>query len=646
LIALALATPAAAAIPAGFVPCAMTDGFYCGMVVVPLDYSNPSTGSTTLFVKYKPAKLLDTDGVLFALAGGPGQSATSFASEFAYQLKSALNTRDLVVFDQRGTGSSGYLDCPEANSIADCGIELGSPRDYYTSKTSAQDIDTIRETLEMSKASIYGVSYGTYVAQIYSRMFPTHTQSLALDSVVPATGEDPFMRPNYAWMQSALDTNCFAGLCKNVTHNVYADWNKLVKRAGSKKGLHVHYVGYQGETRVGRLSQSDLLYFMIDVYSSDMVSRSRVPAALHSAVQGDSYALGRLFASTGSASSFSASPVKAKTPTAFYDSDMSVAVYLSTICSEAPNPWAWNDPLSARAAEAKAAFAAIPSTAFAPFLPSVAYKESLIPTCINWPATTIDPAVAGTPANVPVLILNGEEDDLTPLSGAISVAALYPQRRLVTIPFSGHSVISNTWPPASGCVLKSIKDFYAGNTVNQCSDRKPFLAPAELPPTSLSKVRGIGPAGIRGKTVAAVLKTLNDLTTTILEGGNIVGLRGGTMEDFSEDGIIIKNMQYVPKVDVSGSYGLYSGRSKLKITGKGAHGKLVIRQHGKVTTVTGKLNGKRVHVRVATSPAALALDRLLYYGVASGGAKITNAQELVAALKTNRAALGLPLLAN
>jgi len=50
-------------------------------------------------------------GAVIALAGGPGQSALPFMDQFAQILGPIVATRDLIVFDQRGTGLSHPLSC-------------------------------------------------------------------------------------------------------------------------------------------------------------------------------------------------------------------------------------------------------------------------------------------------------------------------------------------------------------------------------------------------------------------------------------------------------------------------------------------------------------------------------------------------------
>ena len=50
---------------------------------------------------------------LFLLAGGPGQASTEIIAMIAPALRRIHSRRDLIFVDQRGTGASNALDCPE-----------------------------------------------------------------------------------------------------------------------------------------------------------------------------------------------------------------------------------------------------------------------------------------------------------------------------------------------------------------------------------------------------------------------------------------------------------------------------------------------------------------------------------------------------
>jgi pimeloyl-ACP methyl ester carboxylesterase len=110
---------------------------------------------------------------------------------------------ELVAVDQRGTGQSEALQCPEvsellnggfASYLGECGIALGPTRAFYTSQESVEDLDSLREALGGTPLSLFAVSYGGRVAAMYAREHPQGVARMVLDSPMPLTGPDPLLR--------------------------------------------------------------------------------------------------------------------------------------------------------------------------------------------------------------------------------------------------------------------------------------------------------------------------------------------------------------------------------------------------------------------------------------------------------------------
>lgn len=593
-VVLALPAPAQAAVPVGFMPCPSASGFYCGTVPVPIDRSGtvPALAGKTIPLKvmWKPAGTADTDGALVALAGGPGQAATPFAANFAVALAPALVTRDLVVFDQRGTGESGPLDCPGAISAATtleqfvemCSAELGPARDFYSSKDSAEDIDAVRQAVGVDLVTVFGVSYGTYVAQLYSRLFPTHTSALVLDSVVGAAGVDIYSLSNFAAVPKVLAANCSRNLCRGITANPFADLAQVVKRARGV-GLLLNAVDQTGSSHIFRVNEASILDFIVETFSLDAVARARFPAALRSALAHDYYPLGRLLepAASGSGSS------------------VGMALYTATSCTDTHFPWAPSDPVSVREAKTTAALAAIPASAYSPFSQAAGLVLSNLDLCLYWPASSVDASVVAPTPDVPVLVIDGLEDDLTPLSDATAVAALYPRSVRVNVPFTGHSAISDVWPNADTCVQNSLVHFFTNTPIPSCSYVTPFFRPVKIDPELLANVKPVRLKGIRGQTIGAVLGTLSDVTTTALAGSS-AGLRGGYFSG-SLFKLHLNRVAYVTDVIVSGTYDVVTGVGTVTVSGVGSHGTLVVRRGKTFTTVTGKLDKQPLRIRIPTA---------------------------------------------
>ena len=56
---------------------------------------------------------------------------------------------------------------------------------FFTTSIAVRDLDAIREALGYPALNVYGVSYGSRVAQHYARRYPDTTRTIVLDGVVP-----------------------------------------------------------------------------------------------------------------------------------------------------------------------------------------------------------------------------------------------------------------------------------------------------------------------------------------------------------------------------------------------------------------------------------------------------------------------------
>ena len=194
--AVTAACPAAVSQAAvAFKPCQRGSDIQCGTVPVPLDRAGAVPGTVKLHVERLEA-LGKRQGALITLAGGPGEAATPYLPDWAGTFLSGLRNRDLVVFDQRGTGLSGALRCPrvqvpvtrtplkQAAQAAACAQSIGPARAFYTTRDSVEDIEAVRQAIGVERIALFGVSYGTKVALAYAARYPQHLERLVLDSVV------------------------------------------------------------------------------------------------------------------------------------------------------------------------------------------------------------------------------------------------------------------------------------------------------------------------------------------------------------------------------------------------------------------------------------------------------------------------------
>ena len=173
----------------------------CGVLTVPENPLKPGGRQIGLaFARVPAINRRKQPDPLFVIAGGPGMAATTFYAMTAPVFSRIHRDRDIVLLDQRGTGGSNALSCPddgETNSetsndaiVAEarrCLERLGAKADVsqYTTSLAVNDLERLRQVLGYDKIDLYGVSYGTRVAQHYLRRFPSHARALVLDGVVP-----------------------------------------------------------------------------------------------------------------------------------------------------------------------------------------------------------------------------------------------------------------------------------------------------------------------------------------------------------------------------------------------------------------------------------------------------------------------------
>ena len=619
VVALA-AAPAAAQVD--WSSCGTPKGFQCATVPVPLDRSGLTEGSIGL----KVARLPQTrpSGILIALSGGPGQASVSAAASFQTTLEPALRSYQLVVFDQRGTGDSDVLNCPDlqplpdavnytASDTAACGDVVGPTRQFYRTIDSADDIDTLRQALGVDQIALAGTSYGTLVAEQYAARYPDHVDRLILDSVVPPSGVEQFTLSSFQAVNRVLAGLCGEGRCTGITNDPSADTASLDTRLGAAplsgtvfgpKGRRLATTMANGEDLFGALVSGDL----------NPVLRSVYPGAVRSANEGDPAPILRLFRlGLGSPP-----PVK----------QLSAALNVTSLCEDTQFPFGVADPLEARPDPMAAAEAGIDSNAVAPFDLATVTMSSVGRSCILWPQTPTTPLTDPTTLpDVPVLVLSGDQDLRTPNADAMATAARFPRSSYVQVPGNGHDELGGD---ITGCAREALTRFIAGRTVGDpCAGLTDLIDPLPVAPTALRQVPPVrGTRGIPGRSALAALATVDDVTATavirLFNGENALGyggLRGGYFTGAFADrtGISTKlhGVVYVPGISVSGQ--LQQRRLDLPPTGKltvrggrRGSGSLTLSRNG---AVSGTIGGKSVRVRAVAQAArtrgALSMQQLL-----------------------------------
>ena len=113
--------------------------------------------------------------------------------------------------------------------MVNCLQEAEIPIQYFGTPYAVQDIDFVRQTLNIQEINLYGVSYGTRVAQAYMHTFPQHSRAVILDGVVPM--DEPIGQPKQH-AQSVLeqiDSECAqSSNCQALTPSVIGDLEAIL----------------------------------------------------------------------------------------------------------------------------------------------------------------------------------------------------------------------------------------------------------------------------------------------------------------------------------------------------------------------------------------------------------------------------------
>lgn len=208
----------------GGVPCDENPDLTCVSISVPLNHYD-STNTETIEVVFGVAPASGERYGMFvqAFPGGPGGEGISSAY-LGYISDAILEHYDIVFYDQRGLGLSNPLECPTTYAedfieyltdfdeaglegldtpaeqqaavedsrqyVADCIAEIGidpAKLAFFGTDQVAEDIDAFREIIGDEKIWMYGVSYGTAVAQTYAVAHPDRLAGVILDGTINMT---------------------------------------------------------------------------------------------------------------------------------------------------------------------------------------------------------------------------------------------------------------------------------------------------------------------------------------------------------------------------------------------------------------------------------------------------------------------------
>jgi pimeloyl-ACP methyl ester carboxylesterase len=616
LAVLAGAAPAAAA---PLKPCRDDKSARCGAIAVPVHRSDPQGPKLKVRFRVFPHSDRSRPALepIVAAEGGPGYSTIGSASGYEFMLRPLLARRDLIVMDNRGTGSSGAIDCPRlqlgrgsyVREVGRCGRKLGARADAYGTGAAADDLAAVLDRLEIPVVNIYGDSYGTYFAQAFAVRHPSRVRAVVLDAAFAVTGFDP-------WERVQLESIRFA-------------WRAVCERSGACAGDSLSYLGAlarrlqrrplagkardaDGRLRRVRLDGREIAQLTGDASFYYAIYRDLV-AAGRAYDRGDRRPLLRLGAESVAAYEPSSDP-----------SGYSEGAYAAVACHDYPNLWEKSASFAERRRQLAAARAQLAPDTFAPFSVGLWLKSTveyqLAYGCLRWPAPEFeDPAVArgATFPAVPVLVLDGDLDSVTPLGDSKAAAALFLNSRLVVVRNVGHvTALSDFDRCGSILVRRFFAELDPGDT--SCAERIPELHAVPKFPRRIAQAPAAkAAAGDRSNALDrraawTAARSVGDAWSRwwLMYGSKGHGLRGGRFTaagaayySYGPVRLELKRVRYAADLAASG-VALWDRRRQrysatLRLSGK-RRGRLRVSWPSRADAtarITGRLGGRRVRLR-------------------------------------------------
>ncbi|PZQ47185.1 MAG: hypothetical protein DI556_18395 [Rhodovulum sulfidophilum] len=446
---------------------------------------------------------------LFLAQGGPGAGTIGSFSQALLDdpaTRPARN-RPLVLWDQRGTGfSRPALTCPELSdaeyaaagadttraaddvaylaALRACGTRLraqGIDLAGYQSIENADDVDALRRALGYDRIAFYGVSYGTELGQFLMRRHAGTLSAVVLDAVVPLD-YDLFVEPAFA--QQRIGEKYLLGCaedarCAKAFPDLASRYLALIDRLNATPApvMVAKPPGPTGgpPTPVAVMLTGDMLESAIyGALYSDM--HGLVPLILDRADKGDFTLVTTVLL-----------------PGTLFDDSLAEGMHLAVSCADHGD----TDP------------AAVDFTGVLPRLAEQTRTDAALAAtiCHDWGIPLLPRAeLAPVASDLPVLLLSGDLDPITPPSYAEELPPTLPNATHVVFPAGAHGqAITNpcaneiigrflddpTAPPDTACVATEAPDFVIADDVIFLGTLQRLMAVQGIAGMLLSAILGI-----------------------------------------------------------------------------------------------------------------------------------------------------------
>ncbi len=394
-------------------PCqvyAVPEPLLCGTLAVPENRARPGGRSRPLTVAVVPATGEKKLPPLYHLEGGPGLPATGSAAFWATAGSIHRRHRDIVLVNQRGTDGPSALPCPVSfanplepvlspDVVRACRARLSPSAGLwqYSTAVAVADLEAVRAALGHELIDLTGLSYGTRVAQEYVRVHTARVRAMALLGTLTPEEKLPLsFAPNAHDVLMRVARQCEADAdCRRAVPGATRDIATLQARFAAGPVRITLPDGKAATLEAGPFWES------VRAQLTTTASQRQLPWLLREAARGR-------FA-----------PILAAMQAA--PDGTANGVLLSVTCAED----------TAHIYEAE--LAPLRETVFGDYR-----ARQQIAACREWPVSPVPLHRTFVARDVPVLLMAGGMDPVTPPRWAQDVAARLPNARVVVVPDLGH----------------------------------------------------------------------------------------------------------------------------------------------------------------------------------------------------------------
>jgi pimeloyl-ACP methyl ester carboxylesterase len=432
----------------------------CGQLIVPENCHKPGGKTISISVAIIPSIAQPPKHEpLFYITGGPGGDAMG---DIEFLVPALNQDQNLIVLAQRGTlDATPALLCPEIDAFDAKAVSLvydapstgllhvaatkachdrlvaeGVDLSAYNTLENIEDFVDLRKLLKLPKWSLFGTSYGTYVALLLMRLHSEDLVSVTIDSITPPSATSlgwPWSSAGEGF-RNLFDACAAEPSCASKYGDVGAKFTSKVQELEAQPLTVTGRYAEGGPPVQVVLDGGALVNWLV---AGGRATFAAAPSAIHELANGNP-------AQIAASRAALANPAK--------ESVQGYGLTYGVLCSE----WTPFQPQSQILADGLAAFPTYPATVLSqtPQLPFASED------CAVWDVPAAPASIKDvTTSSIPTLVINGSYDGKTAPIWAKYVAKTLPNSTTVIIPGIGHLVTAQ-----SPCAQTVVRAFLADPT--------------------------------------------------------------------------------------------------------------------------------------------------------------------------------------